>query len=186
MGWGRLGEADARTFRRIEEQARISAPMYLAWYPGDTADWILDDMLCRFEQLSSIERGAHIWFSFACRLKRWAGAASAWRPARALDPVVVGVEEGDSGPLERQTQQQQRRRLRGVLILLESPDGLVADQALARQVFLLPAQDASGGAALFRRDDPHARLHVAPPRSEEHTSELQSIMRTSYAVFCLK
>src|SRR3546814_2098421 len=24
-----------------------------------------------------------------------------------------------------------------------------------------------------------------PPRSEEHTSELQSLMRTSYAVFCL-
>src|SRR3546814_1559393 len=32
--------------------------------------------------------------------------------------------------------------------------------------------------------------HVFPnafaPRSEEHTSELQSLMRTSYAVFCLK
>src|SRR3546814_6994972 len=27
------------------------------------------------------------------------------------------------------------------------------------------------------------RLHV---RSEEHTSELQSLMRTSYALFCLK
>src|SRR3546814_1418974 len=26
---------------------------------------------------------------------------------------------------------------------------------------------------------------VAPPRSEEHTSELQSLMRISYAVFCL-
>src|SRR3546814_4398070 len=26
----------------------------------------------------------------------------------------------------------------------------------------------------------------APPRSEEHTSELQSLMRLSYAVFCLK
>src|SRR3546814_10481544 len=26
----------------------------------------------------------------------------------------------------------------------------------------------------------------ALPRSEEHTSELQSLMRTSYAVFCLK
>src|SRR3546814_3806022 len=25
-----------------------------------------------------------------------------------------------------------------------------------------------------------------PDRSEEHTSELQSLMRTSYAVFCLK
>src|SRR3546814_5264999 len=29
----------------------------------------------------------------------------------------------------------------------------------------------------------HAR---ASPRSEEHTSELQSLMRISYAVFCLK
>src|SRR3546814_3157148 len=35
-------------------------------------------------------------------------------------------------------------------------------------------------------------VFVAPPkasakkRSEEHTSELQSLMRTSYAVFCLK
>src|SRR3546814_8553276 len=27
---------------------------------------------------------------------------------------------------------------------------------------------------------------VASPRSEEHTSELQSLMRISYAVFCLK
>src|SRR3546814_8373064 len=26
----------------------------------------------------------------------------------------------------------------------------------------------------------------SPDRSEEHTSELQSLMRTSYAVFCLK
>src|SRR3546814_1846058 len=30
-------------------------------------------------------------------------------------------------------------------------------------------------------------VHIAtPPRSEEHTSELKSLMRTSYAVFCLK
>src|SRR3546814_3430236 len=28
--------------------------------------------------------------------------------------------------------------------------------------------------------------HQHPGRSEEHTSELQSLMRTSYAVFCLK
>src|SRR3546814_5421091 len=32
---------------------------------------------------------------------------------------------------------------------------------------------------------PHARQRAAG-RSEEHTSELQSLMRTSYAVFCLK
>src|SRR3546814_3890027 len=30
------------------------------------------------------------------------------------------------------------------------------------------------------------RLPGAPARSEEHTSELQSLMRISYAVFCLK
>src|SRR3546814_3940581 len=29
-------------------------------------------------------------------------------------------------------------------------------------------------------------LASAPSRSEEHTSELQSLMRISYAVFCLK
>src|SRR3546814_10769364 len=29
-------------------------------------------------------------------------------------------------------------------------------------------------------------LRAVRPRSEEHTSELQSIMRISYAVFCLK
>src|SRR3546814_10718747 len=29
-------------------------------------------------------------------------------------------------------------------------------------------------------------IHGAGMRSEEHTSELQSLMRTSYAVFCLK
>src|SRR3546814_9314101 len=31
-----------------------------------------------------------------------------------------------------------------------------------------------------------AQSELAAPRSEEHTSELQSIMRISYAVFCLK
>src|SRR3546814_8457257 len=30
------------------------------------------------------------------------------------------------------------------------------------------------------------RLHPPVARSEEHTSELQSLMRRSYAVFCLK
>src|SRR3546814_3853872 len=66
---------------------------------------------------------------------------------------------------------------------------------------------AAGGAA--RRADRHLRLRpaaacrdigrpvrtaggggglsgAARPRSEEHTSELQSLMRISYAVFCLK
>src|SRR3546814_1993238 len=35
----------------------------------------------------------------------------------------------------------------------------------------------------FDQDEPQS---VTPRRSEEHTSELQSLMRISYAVFCLK
>src|SRR3546814_9889904 len=31
-----------------------------------------------------------------------------------------------------------------------------------------------------------AQMALEDPRSAEHTSELQSLMRTSYAVFCLK
>src|SRR3546814_5040460 len=31
-----------------------------------------------------------------------------------------------------------------------------------------------------------SRMTTTLPRSEEHTSELQSLMRISYAVFCLK
>src|SRR3546814_4722241 len=34
--------------------------------------------------------------------------------------------------------------------------------------------------------DPNDPAVVAAARSEEHTSELQSLMRISYAVFCLK
>src|SRR3546814_1537694 len=33
---------------------------------------------------------------------------------------------------------------------------------------------------------PHGTHHRIELRSEEHTSELQSLMRNSYAVFCLK
>src|SRR3546814_2789958 len=62
----------------------------------------------------------------------------------------------------------------------------------------LQAEAAVGGAVLDRMHE-HQRLaavlravldrvqvHVGDARSEEHTSELQSLMRISYAVFCLK
>src|SRR3546814_6285138 len=40
----------------------------------------------------------------------------------------------------------------------------------------------------FEPAPPHGPFRTLrpQPRSEEHTSELQSLMRTSYAVFCLK
>src|SRR3546814_8554080 len=39
---------------------------------------------------------------------------------------------------------------------------------------------------LTNRDVRYANDPNQPVRSEEHTSELQSLMRNSYAVFCLK
>src|SRR3546814_7667054 len=36
------------------------------------------------------------------------------------------------------------------------------------------------------REEAKSIAHPWEPRSEEHTSELQSLMRISYAVFCLK
>src|SRR3546814_10560359 len=45
--------------------------------------------------------------------------------------------------------------------------------------------DAGAAAAPGPGSSPSARPRRSP-RSEEHTSELQSLMRISYAVFCLK
>src|SRR3546814_8644780 len=64
-------------------------------------------------------------------------------------------------------------------------EGLAEDQHVAElgDVFLFLEQveipAAVGGIAIEHRADD-------PVGSEEHTSELQSLMRSSYAVFCLK
>src|SRR3546814_8651579 len=49
--------------------------------------------------------------------------------------------------------------------------------------FLQPMQPDQQGEHRFTGDP---ILAPRPSRSEEHTSELQSLMRISYAVFCLK
>src|SRR3546814_9758652 len=58
----------------------------------------------------------------------------------------------------------------------------------ATRVRLAQAFQAAGIAPAWSEwevGDPQAPEHVRR-RSEEHTSELQSLMRISYAVFCLK
>src|SRR3546814_4343267 len=47
-------------------------------------------------------------------------------------------------------------------------------------------RDQTGHRPLRRPAPPTAARRHRQPRSEEHTSELQSLMRISYAVFCLK
>src|SRR3546814_4735597 len=52
-------------------------------------------------------------------------------------------------------------------------------------VAMLPIGDRWEVVSRVRGKDARARV-VDAMRSEEHTSELQSLMRISYAVFCLK
>src|SRR3546814_4655512 len=49
-----------------------------------------------------------------------------------------------------------------------------------------PSRKREGGFLHLRRGGPRALRLPVGIRSEEHTSELQSLMRISYAVFCLK
>src|SRR3546814_1135118 len=67
------------------------------------------------------------------------------------------------------------------------------DPADAAWDIWLAALPARAGALYFLMDDADIDLAMKQPwvsigtdRSEEHTSELQSLMRISYAVFCLK
>src|SRR3546814_10040956 len=82
--------------------------------------------------------------------------------------------------------------------------GQAAFRRLRLQILIERLRLAGGAAAGAQRQDLHdahvaglgegqdvSRLHLVvrlddAERSEEHTSELQSLMRISYAVFCLK
>src|SRR3546814_2218039 len=64
---------------------------------------------------------------------------------------------------------------------------LRAEQTLHRKQGRRTVSVALTDQALGRTDlAGKAATALAPLRSEEHTSELQSLMRTRYAVFCLK
>src|SRR3546814_2295959 len=65
---------------------------------------------------------------------------------------------------------------------LNTPDG---SKGPSDQAMPLPTPSTMRTTALYRLPKLTCDLGDSP-RSEEHTSELQSLMRNSYAVFCLK
>src|SRR3546814_8852634 len=84
------------------------------------------------------------------------------------------VRQGESGVNDNVEQWRVRKAA------VSAPGGAVAAQHWLA---------ARAGAAMLadKAFRPQAERHAAGPmRSEEHTSELQSLMRISYAVFCLK
>src|SRR3546814_9554444 len=66
------------------------------------------------------------------------------------------------------------------------PPGTERQHLAARQIDLDQLERAVGSEIAERVGDQHVPPLLLVQRSEEHTSELQSLMRTSYAVFCLK
>src|SRR3546814_1921742 len=93
--------------------------------------------------------------------------------------VVGGVERHDRDALRRDPGF--ARRDRGGAALLR---GASVDRREIRD----PAHHATPFQTPRSPSSPRSVASVSSPakRSEEHTSELQSLMRTSYAVFCLK
>src|SRR3546814_9602530 len=70
-------------------------------------------------------------------------------------------------------------RLQNEVLLQEMKHRVGNSLQIIASILLLKARAVSSDETRFHLQDAHQR-------SEEHTSELQSLMRTSYAVFCLK
>src|SRR3546814_4704014 len=58
--------------------------------------------------------------------------------------------------------------------------------ALERPAKVISGRPSAGSCVIFAHDIRNSALTNGFGRSEEHTSELQYLMRISYAVFCLK
>src|SRR3546814_9320243 len=73
--------------------------------------------------------------------------------------------------------------------LVHLPDGSTLRMVVTPHPFggiLLSYEDVTDRLALERSYNTLTEVQRETIRSEEHTSELQSLMRISYAVFCLK
>src|SRR3546814_1537473 len=91
----------------------------------------------------------------------WRGADATERPLRAA--VVRALKGGSPSP--------RREKMKKLFTIF----------AMSGSLLILSACNTVEGAG----EDVESAADCAD-RSEEHTSELQSLMRTSYSVFCLK
>src|SRR3546814_18546353 len=90
-------------------------------------------------------------------------------------------------PVQPEVDEEQRRRI----VLCDELFGRApGDEGVGQQVAVAVDDIGIAGDRIKGRSITRARFDrgdaVAQRRSEEHTSELQSLMRISYAVFCLK
>src|SRR3546814_2565239 len=86
-------------------------------------------------------------------------------------------------PLTRQIQGTQLARVQNLTLTISDRAAAMKPSASIAAKKIVSDLQASGHEII---DLTIGEPDIATPRSEEHTSELQSLMRISYAVFCLK
>src|SRR3546814_9601138 len=128
-----------------------------------------------FKQKTAYEMRISDWSSDVCSSDLFLESAG---PGDVVEHGVVGIQSlhaVDLGAEVAPAGCRRDRRLRGA-----------AGQALAVDQVELQLEGDHRREAKVVEPLADPAQHVARRRSEEHTSEIQSLMRSSYAVFCLK
>src|SRR3546814_8040281 len=126
-------------------------------------------MIFFFKQKTAYEMRISDWSSDVCSSDLIASRADAlrWRQANLAEGVTLGELLSDGSM---------------PVVHPATPATDIANLMIAEDMGRICVVDPQSGALIGII----ARRNLLSARSEEHTSELQSLMRISYAVFCLK
>src|SRR3546814_4714648 len=161
----------------VEDQTDIGAEL-IDPLTDDPLDYLVGDQFAR------VQHGLRLEPDLGARLDRGAQHI----PGRKLHHAAIGDQTARLRPLARPRRPEQDDIHGNPPLRRQS----IRTAAPVRPFSTNPPCDANSGtsaqprALQFRLLDEIAILMREQVRSEEHTSELQSLMRISYAVFCLK
>src|SRR3546814_3325758 len=145
-----------------------------------------------FKQKTAYEMRISDWSSDVCSSDLWPQ-----RPTNFFGKLGFDASGGDGGvpiaeTLSALAELQQQGKIRHIGVSNETPWGVGEYLRLHREQQLPRIVSIQNPYSLLNRSFEVGLAEIAHQedvgllRSEEHTSELQSLMRISYAVFCLK